>query len=333
MDSSPANPIHSEVDFEAPGLHAGYLRLPHSSHRSAYGWIPIPVASARHGAGPTVLLMGGNHGDEYEGQVVLGAFLRELEIERVAGHIIILPRANAPAARAGTRTSPLDGGNLNRLFPGRPDGTPTQVIAHYIEHTLLARSDYLLDLHAGGSSLHYLPTALVPREGDARRDGERRRLVEALGLPYAVWEDDETSGPYSASAALRQGVIGLTVEVGGSGRLSPRSVDTATRVLRRYLGATGVYAVADETGTPPAPPRFFGSKAHCYARHAGLFEPLVEPGQAVSAGQRAALLHDLDRPWERPVELSFDTSGVVLCRRAPAPAEPGDCLFELGVET
>ena len=65
------SPISSEIDYEADGKQAGYLRLPHSVHRSAYGWIPIPIVQIKNGEGPTLLLMAGNHGDEYEGQVAV----------------------------------------------------------------------------------------------------------------------------------------------------------------------------------------------------------------------------------------------------------------------
>ena len=65
--TKPSSRISSEIPFDQEGKHVGFLRLPHSIHRSAYGWIPIPVASIKNGKGPIVLLMAGNHGDEYEG--------------------------------------------------------------------------------------------------------------------------------------------------------------------------------------------------------------------------------------------------------------------------
>jgi hypothetical protein len=63
--------IKSKVDFEANGKQSGFLRLPHSVHRSAYGWIPIPMTSIKNGEGPTLVIMAGNHGDEYEGQIAI----------------------------------------------------------------------------------------------------------------------------------------------------------------------------------------------------------------------------------------------------------------------
>jgi uncharacterized protein len=114
--------LTAEIDFDRDGKQHGFIRLPYSVHRSAYGWIPIPVACVKNGDGPRVLLMAGNHGDEYEGQVALGKLIRSLEAEKVHGRIIILPSANFPAAMAGMRTSPLDEGNLNRSSrPERPN--------------------------------------------------------------------------------------------------------------------------------------------------------------------------------------------------------------------
>jgi len=99
-----ATTIRSEIDFEARGKQVGYLRVPHSVHRSAYGWIPVPVASIRNGAGPTVVVMAGNHGDEYEGQVLTARLVREAEPDMIAGQLILVTMANFPAAEAGLRT-------------------------------------------------------------------------------------------------------------------------------------------------------------------------------------------------------------------------------------
>jgi predicted deacylase len=121
--------ITSEVDFEANGKQSGFLRLPHSVHRSAYGWVPIPITTIKNGDGPTLLVMAGNHGDEYEGQIAISQLARELEAADIRGRLILLPMVNAPAAQAGLRTSPIDDGNLNRLFPGNASGGPTEMIA------------------------------------------------------------------------------------------------------------------------------------------------------------------------------------------------------------
>lgn len=85
--------------------------------------------------------------------------LPTLDPDDVSGRIIIVPALNYPAFRAGTRTSPIDRGNLNRSFPGRPDGSVTEKIADYVTRQLLPLADIVLDFHSGGRTLDFLPYA------------------------------------------------------------------------------------------------------------------------------------------------------------------------------
>src|SRR3546814_524187 len=146
----PPSPVVPTVDFDADGVQHGFLRLPYSRDDSAWGSVMIPIAVIRNGEGLTALLTGGNHGDEYEGPIALFDLARTLRPEDVRGRVIIVPAMNYPAFRAGTRTSPIDRGNLNRSFPGRPDGTVTEKIADYFTRGLLPLADVVLDFHSGG---------------------------------------------------------------------------------------------------------------------------------------------------------------------------------------
>jgi predicted deacylase len=177
--------ITSEVDFDAEGKHSGYLRVPHSTHRSAYGWIPVPITVIRNGDGPTLVISAGVHGDEYEGQIAVANLARELDSTRIRGRLILLPMVNFPAAEAGCRVSPLDDGNLNRLYPGDPKGTPSEMIAHYHEEVILPLADYAVDLHSGGSSLIYPPTLLRGPAHSPEEEAGLATLTEAFDLPYA----------------------------------------------------------------------------------------------------------------------------------------------------
>ena len=206
------NPILTTIDYEKEGKQTGYLRLPHSVHRSAYGWLPFPVACIRNGEGPTALLLSGTHGDEYEGQVTLSKLIHQLEPKDIQGRLIILPMLNFPAAKAGLRTSPIDELNLNRVYPGDPEGTPTLVIAHYVENVLMPMADYGLDLHSGGSSLHYIPSTVGALETDEDRLGEIQRLMKVFGAPYsfflsrwACWRFWESCGATAKPGDVRNG--------------------------------------------------------------------------------------------------------------------------------
>ena len=114
------SPIEPTIPLDVDGIHHGFLRLPYSRDDSAWGSIMIPLTVIKNGEGPTALLTGANHGDEYEGPVALQELTVTLKPEDITGRIIIVPAFNYPAYRAGTRTSPIDKGNMNRSFPGRP---------------------------------------------------------------------------------------------------------------------------------------------------------------------------------------------------------------------
>ena len=141
----PASPVSPTIDLDATGVHHGFLRLPYSRDDSAWGSVMIPLTVIRNGKGPTALLTGGNHGDEYEGPLALFDLARSLPATEVSGTVIIVPAMNYPAFQAGTRTSPIDKGNMNRSFPGRPDGTVTQKIADYFQRCLLPRTDVAIE--------------------------------------------------------------------------------------------------------------------------------------------------------------------------------------------
>lgn len=112
----------------------------------------IPVTVVRNGEGPA-LLTGGNHGDEYEGPIALSDLARSLKPEDVTGAVIIVPAMNYSAFLSGTRTSPIDRGNMNRSFPGAPDGTVTQKIADYFQPIPAAVSRYRAGLEGAGAAM------------------------------------------------------------------------------------------------------------------------------------------------------------------------------------
>ena len=330
------SPLVAEVDFDRPGLQRGFIRLFHSVHRSAYGYIPIPVVVVNNGPGPTALFVSGTHGDEYEGQVALCNLARTLQPEAIQGRVILLPAANLPAAAAGTRTSPIDDGNLNRLFPGDAQGTVTQQIAHYIETELVARADMVVDLHSGGSSLHYVPSALMMQDdADPARQAALVAALRAFAAPVSyVGHASPGQGAVrtTSGAALRAGKLCLGTELGGSGTVTAAAVRVAERGLRNVLSHMGILPpeVAE-----PGPTRVLdvaGPDYFSYAPGTGLFEPLVEPGDEVVAGQPAARIHTPETPWAPIETVAFARAGFVLCKRVPGRVVRGDCLFHLGTD-
>jgi len=328
------NPIKSDIDLDAEGKQIGYLRLPHSVHRSAYGWLPIPIASIKRGNGPVVIVSAGTHGDEYEGQIIVSRMIREIEADMVSGQLILLPMANAPAAEAGMRTSPLDDGNLNRLYPGDPTGTPTQIIAHYIENVLLARADYMIDLHSGGTSLVYDGANMMGLEPrDAEEEKHVTDLLKAFGLPRAFLYQPNSVNV--TAAARRQNAICFLTELGGGGGVNPALVKQGMQGVLHLLGFVKLLSGDLVPSEPPAQARLMSIdriKHYIYAMDNGVHEPLVDLGAVVKKGQAAALIHFPDSPKREPETVCFDADGEVICKRAIAMVRRGDCIFQMASE-
>jgi len=240
MTDSPTK-LTTPFDFDAPGKHCDFIRLPHSVHRSAYGWLPLPIVCITNGDGPTVLVMAGTHGDEYEGQVTVARLAQSLEAEDITGRVILLPMANYPAAKAGLRTSPIDELNLNRVYPGDPNGSPTMMIAHYIETVLMDLADYALDLHSGGSSLHYLPSAVAGFDEDEERTRRIQELMQVFGAPYGFFFPGGHAGGGSGNdGAVRRNALFLGTEMGGSGTVTPNCLEICFNGVARVLHNIGV---------------------------------------------------------------------------------------------
>lgn len=326
------NPIIPNVDLEADGVQHGHLQLPHSHDASAWGSIMIPIAVVRRGDGPTALLTGGNHGDEYEGPIALYHLAHNLNPEDVAGCVIIVPAMNYPAVRASTRTSPIDNGNLNRAFPGRPDGSVTEAIADYFQRTLLPLADVVLDIHAGGKTLEFLPFAAAHILADKDQEARCVGAMEAFNAPYSMMLREINDAGMFDSAAEEMGKTFVTTELGGGGTATARSLTVARKGLRNLLIHAGILK-----GAPNLEPsiRLAMQSSDCFAfsLHEGLVEPCVDLGQPVGKNDCLARVWPIDRTGVPAVDYRAKMDGILVGRHFPGRIAHGDCLAVLAVKT
>lgn len=325
------SPLSATVDFNADGVQHGFLRLPYSRDDAAWGSVMIPITVVKNGEGPTALLTGANHGDEYEGPIALFDLAHTLRAEEVIGRVIIIPAMNQPAFAAGNRTSPIDRGNMNRSFPGRPDGTVTEKIADYFQRVLLPMADVVLDFHSGGKTLDFLPFCAAHILPDKTQQDEAFRLVRAFGAPYSVkMLEIDAVGMYD-SAAEEMGKILVTTELGGGGTASGRTAGIAIAGCRNVLIAAGIVkgeAVEQPTQWLDMP----DADCFTFAEDAGLIRFCADLGDRVVRGQIIAMIYPTSRTGLAPVALKVQRGGLFTARHFPGLVKPGDCVAVIAEE-
>ena len=269
--------ITSDVDFDRAGKQVSWLRLPYSSNTSAHGAICIPIAVIKNGTGKTAYLQAGAHGDEYEGQIALVKLIRDLDAAEVQGRIVIVPAANLPAANAGLRCSPIDMGNLNRTYPGDRDGTPTEMIAHYIDTVLMPLANVFQDLHSGGNTLRFLPMAQTRLAGKNPRAAECLSALKAFGAPLGLITYDNGEERIGSFSAYKAGAVALSSELGGGGQVSLEGLAVAERGIRNVLAHFEIIEKQQESSdsTPTRLIESRGASYRVYASDRGVFEPIL----------------------------------------------------------
>jgi predicted deacylase len=234
--------------------------------------------------GPTVVITGGVHGGEFAGIEATTRLGAQLEPEDVLGKVVICPVANPPAAYHGRlNVSPLDGVNINRVFPGNADGGPTERIAAWLFEHLIPGADAYADLHSGGIDQTLLDFVGYRLTGDDALDAKNRAMAHAVGYEYVVF-GRSADGGNSHAAANRLGVPAVLIETGRRGDRDPATVRPLMDALHRllhHLGATDNPAPAPRA-TPSHEWEWTGF-VESPAR--GLWDPDATTGDEVAEGQ------------------------------------------------
>jgi len=306
-----------------PGCRAnGYLNLGHYPDGPIES--PVVVAAGKK-EGPTLWVQGCVHGAEVGGPVALLRVMKGLDLERLRGTLIGLTVANPTAFRGYARNTPLDGTNLNRVFPGRPGGSHTEQLASVLLGTALEVADVLLDLHSGGDR-SVVPFYALYWDDGSPASQEAARLARSAGTPN-LWasRDDWLTGSMFCRFTLA-GKPGLIVECGGGAQVPEEHLRSFEAAI---LGVMRGLEMLD--GPPPGQPRYRVVRdAHLiYSTRGGLFVPAVTAGQVVQAGQELGRVMNLFGEAEEVVTAPFGPGWLASVRRAWMPVYSGDQLFEL----
>ena len=289
-------------------------------HVSPAGGPEIPYAVIEgERPGPCLLVTAGVHGSEYC-SVEAALRLMRRPPEGLAGVVTVLPILNVSGFRQrSVYVMPEDGRNLNRMFPGKPDGSASERLAHWLVTEIFPHAGAYLDLHGGDLSEALVPFSVFPAGSDASK-----ALAAAFGLPVAVSAGGEG---YTINAAARIGVPGIIAEVGGNGLWDEACVVQMTDGIDRVMRHLGMIA-----GPVPAAPRDRPQVVTMWVPVAGadgLWYPAKGLSDPVEAGELLGTIRDMFGATRETVVSEHD--GFVLYRLSSLAVNAGEAL--MGVAT
>ncbi|TCO76565.1 M14 family metallopeptidase [Chromatocurvus halotolerans] len=300
---------------------SGFLPVPEGVDEGSQ--IPVTIL---HGAedGPVLALIAGTHGYEYPPITALQSLRDEIDPAALSGTIIMVHVANLPSFLGRTiYYSPVDGQNLNRMYPGDPTGTLSQRIAHEITTKVIDASDYLIDLHAGDGNEALRPYVYMPVIGDAELDAQTKGLALAFGLDHIVIDERaaDTSGParFTDQTALVRGIPAITTETGQSGSNDPYWVGLAENGVQnvlRHLNMLPGDEYINEGVT------WLGDYQVIASPQSGIFRAVTKDGYVVSEGALLGVLVDFF--GDEIAEIRAPFSGVVNYVISTPPVSQGE---------
>jgi predicted deacylase len=279
--------------------------------------------------GPTVVITGGVHGGEFIGLDATTRLAGLLEPDDVAGRLVICPVANPPAVYGGRlNISPLDGVNINRVFPGDKDGGPTDRMAAWLFEHLIDGADAYVDLHSGGIDQHLLDFVGYRLTGDDELDAKNKAMAHAVGYELVIFGTSPDGGN-SHAAANRQGVPAILVETGQLGDRDPATVRRLLDALYRLLHHLGVLEAPQHLAPVTVQPRDWMWTGEVESPVAGLWYPDAVTGDEVTEGQTIGRIIDPVDGAEHKV--AAVSSGKIIYNMNGLSVRPGTHLAAIAI--
>ncbi len=239
--------------------------------------------------GPVVLITAGIHNAEYVGIQAAMELADELEPDRLHGDVILLPLVNRNGFEHRTMSMVYDDGkNLNRVFPGRPDGTLSERIAWTITEELHKRVDYYIDLHGGDGYEELTPYVYCPGRADPEVVRKSKAMAMQIDVPYLIVSPFGSGGSYNHAAHL--GVPSILLERGGMGRWTAEEVEADKKDVRNVFRHLGLLRDAPEDRT--FLPADAGNVFYEAADHTGCWYPEKRVGDRIRKGELLGVIRD-----------------------------------------
>ena len=291
--------------------------------------IPFTIINGT-AAGPVLALIAGTHGMEYVPIVALQRLRTAIDPKSLKGTVIMVHVANMPSFLGRTiYYSPVDGKNLNRVYPGKADGTISERIADTITREVIARATHVVDLHCGDGNESLRPYSYWITTGDLKVAQAGREMALAFGLDHIVIDRERPLDPansvYTSNTAITRGKPALTTETGGMAVVDEPSIELVRRGvagLMKHLGMRG------DGPAPVAKPIMFERNQVLRAGVTGIFYAAVEKGREVKKGARLGHITDFHGKTIEEVLAPFD--GHILYVVGTPPVAKGEPLAMIG---
>lgn len=288
--------------------------------------LPVVVARGRE-EGPTLVVTSGIHAAEYVPMEAVTQFVRTLDLAALRGTFIAVLIVNTPGFYERTiYVNPRDGKNINRVFPGNPQGTDSERVAHFLVTEVIEGADAYIDAHCGDMIEALVPFTISIESGSPAVDERSLALARAFGLPYSMSIGRDSIQGTSSGTAAQRGIPAIAAEAGQQGICDPAAVKTYSDGLRRVTAELGMLPAAPVPAAPAIPLREF---AWLRAESTGTFMPLVRVGEEVAGGQAVGRVRDLF--GEELYEVRANDPGVVTFCVTCLPVRQGDPLLGIGV--
>ena len=328
-----------KLDLDSPGRRDYWVALEHDSIWGDH-LIPLTVfVGSEAQAGKGLVAFGSNHGNEYEGPIAIKHLIADIKQTDVRGRIILIPVLNPPAFWSNSRTSPEDGVNLNRAFVDGAGKSPqlgaiTHRIAAFVREYIWPRVHVVIDLHSGGDVARFAMTASFHPLDDPEQSRLTDETARWFGTPIVMVYQNQTPG-LLPSEAERLGKITVGTELGWGAAVNAEGVRCARHgVLAAAIHHGQMRGTIEPIGHHAAGTQVKAEMVdrECFtvAPFAGHYEPLMECGVRVRAGETVGLLHDFDHIDQEPWPARAGVDGVVIAQAWVAPVQRGQHIVVVG---
>lgn len=308
-------------------LKSGYLSFPEKD--GIGGLIPLTVINGSK-KGKVLALVAGVHGYEYPPILALYRLKKIINPQSLQGTLILVHIANLHSFQKRTvYYNPYDWKNLNRVFPGNPEGTITQRLAYVLTEEVIKKCDFLIDLHCGDANEALIPYSYWMLSGDEKTNEASRKMVLAFGIKHIIIDNsrskDISDSKYLGNTAILLSKPAITTESGYLGKTDEESVE---RNINGILSVMRHLAMIEGQPEFVSDPVWFDRYEVIYSKEDGLFFPLTQMGYYVLEGEKVGYITDY--LGEVKEELRAPFSGMVLYIINTPPANKGEPLFEIG---